>query len=373
MPNASNLAELFEVREHSRATLDAITNVTGTALGRKNSDGDPAVLVFVRRKIGLPWLPTAQVVPERLTGPRGLECPTDVVSIETDRELWLPIFEDDQGSRPRGHASLASLVDTDLLEGGNLELRDRLRGAGDKLTIGSQLANPADFGTLACIAQDRKTGDLGFLTNMHVAAAVGDPLHHPDLGHRQVGTTLRGEVQRSITEMYGVPIPASTIGMVLTVDAAFCKFSPQIDEALLDPRLPILKGHRIVPRPLGQPRPLDPTTMWPVGEKVVGVGRTRGFQQGCVAAVAFDVLDPNGTRREITELLIVGENGDEFSDPGDSGKLVVTADGFEPLAIMWGGFWTRQRHGHDLENFTSATDIGRILQILDVEIVRTLP
>ena len=75
----------------------------------------------------------------------------------------------------------------------------------------------------------------------------------------------------------------------------------------------------------------------------------------------------------LTAYLIVGENGVEFSDPGDSGKLILLADGSRfPVALLWGGDWGRKRHGADLENWTYATDIGATLNWLEVDLVRSM-
>lgn len=375
MPQARNLAELFEIREHNRGILDAINSIAGTALGRKNGIGDPALLTFVDRKIGDPWLPPGQRIPARLTGPRGLECPTDVISAETDRGFWLRTYFDARGNDERGFELDAGLVDTNRLSGANLRLRDQLRGAGDSLTPGSDLSYETsdgrfESGTLGCFARDRGgTRDLGFLTNLHVGEFVGNSLWHPNSPPHWVGSVERGELELPVSELYGLPIPFSALVPVLKIDAAFCKLPPQLDQALIDPRLPTLVGDQIVLKELARPRRLDPTTMAPVGERVLGVGRTRGVQHGEVVAVSCDYRD--GHRRRYTDLLIVGLDGDEFSDGGDSGKLVVN-EALEPLGIMWGGAWLRRREGRDLENFTNATEIGRILDLLKVDIVRRI-
>ena len=214
MPAAQNIRDLFAIREHNRLILDAIENVTGTALGRKNGTGDPAVLVFVARKIASVWLQSHQVVPTTLTGPLGqLTCPTDVVSTETDRDFWLRTFRDEHGAEERDLERFPSLVDTDRLQGANLRLRDQLRGAGDRLTPGSRLGYRTlddEFfqGTLACFARHTPSGREGFLTNYHVGEFGGNTLWHPGFGDHKVGTLRQGIRQaQGLRELYGVPIP----------------------------------------------------------------------------------------------------------------------------------------------------------------------
>ena len=374
MPAAQNIRDLFAIREHNRLILDAIENVTGTALGRKNGTGDPAVLVFVARKIASVWLQSHQVVPTTLTGPLGqLTCPTDVVSTETDRDFWLRTFRDEHGAEERDLERFPSLVDTDRLQGANLRLRDQLRGAGDRLTPGSRLGYRTlddEFfqGTLACFARHTPSGREGFLTNYHVGEFGGNTLWHPGFGDHKVGTLRQGIRQaQGLRELYGVPIPPDPPSTTLTVDAAFCELHPDLDRQLWEAPLPTIENDRIQRRPLGPPLPLDPTTMGPVGRRVVGVGGTRGEQKGTVEAVGVDYIDDG--IRFICDYLIVGENNAEFSDPGDSGKLIVTEDRREPLAIMWGGTWARWSPDQDLQNFTDATDIGRIMNLLEVEIL----
>ncbi|MEM9597705.1 MAG: hypothetical protein AAGD06_25790 [Acidobacteriota bacterium] len=377
---ATHLRQLSEIREANRFLLDSIDNVTNTALGFKNRDGDPAILVFVARKIAEPWLPPTQVVPRRLESPSGLFCPTDVISIETDRDVWQRTFRDSEGTDEiRPLARVPSLIDTDPIEGVNLRLRDRVRGAGPTLGPGSQLGYRTsdgfeDSGTLACFASlGTGAGQLtGFLTNQHVGDFVGNVLYHPDFGARPVGRVHKTETSLDLTDVYGAPLGAGSVATRLTVDAGFCTLAPGLRPALLDPRLPVINaaGDGIDLVELGPELPLDPSTMGPIGEKVLGLGARRGEQRGEVVAVGFDFMD--GATRSMSDYLIVGDPSTEFSDPGDSGKLVVTAEQHRPLAIMWGGLWARFSADEGLENFTNATAIDRVLGLLGVSLVRRL-
>lgn len=373
---AQTLRKLFEIRDHNRTLLDGV-EAWGTALGRKNGDGDPAVLVYVSQKIGEPWLPSGRRVPPTLTGEDGTTCPTDVIGGESDRDLQLRVFdrwEGDLGLRPLGE-----LVATNPLGPANLELRDRLRGNTDVLTPGCQLAFKDEAGatlsgTLACFARDRKTRRIGLLTNHHIGKFPGNVLSFPDIGSRPVAVFKRGVLEEPVETRYGkAPAEAAADAWQsrVRVDAGFCEFLPSLSPSSdTNPHLPTIEDCEVQLRPLGPPFALDLDAMDPVGAKVVGVGRTRSFQRGTIQAFSFEYLDSSRGVRAYTDYLIVGDEDDEFSDPSDSGKLVALKNGLEPVAIMWGGEWSRRRHGRELENWSNATDLGLVLDRLEVDIIR---
>jgi len=71
-----------------------------------------------------------------------------------------------------------------------------------------------------------------------------------------------------------------------------------------------------------------------------------------------------------TDLLIIGEEpGGAFSARGDSGKLIVTASGLRPVALLWGGWQERLRKGYEQENWTYAIDVAKVLKYLDARIL----
>jgi hypothetical protein len=306
-----------------------------------------------------------------------LSCPTDVVSGESDSDLKLQVF--DRWEKDGGFRPLSWVVDTDPLSAKNLELLDGLRGAFESLTPGCQLAyrdraGDSFYGTLACFARDRASGLLGFLTNQHVGDFPGNSLWFPDLDFRGVGSVVRNVLEVNVRDRYDL---TSTARGTCKVDAGFCELAPSILPAEVNFQLPLLEAspagagtepETLVFRQLGTPRPLDLDTLGPLGEAVIGVGRTRGFQRGLISSFAFEFRDEQG-RRHFSDYQIVGEGSGEFSDPGNSGTLIVTSSGLEPVALLWGGAWARRRRGRALENWTEATDINLILDLLEIEIV----
>jgi len=371
---AQTLRQLFEIREDNRTLLDSIGPM-GTALGRKNGDGDPSVLVYVDQKIGKPWLPPGRLVPDRLTGKDGRFCPTDVISGNSDRDVQLRVFnrwEVDQGLRPLGE-----LVSTIPLTPERLKLRDRLRGNTDVLTPGCQLTFQDEegailSGTLACFARDKQDKRLGLLTNQHIGKTPGNVLSFPDIGHRQVAVFARGILDEPVSDRFGRG-PDKRLDPWqnrLRIDAGFCELVPGLDpDRETNPRLPVIENCKIQDRELGPPVPLRLDSMDPIGASVLGVGRTRSFQQGTIEAFSFEFLDASRGVREYNDYLIIGKDDTAFSDPGDSGKLIVLEEGLRPIAMMWGGDWSRRRRGRELENWTNATDINLILDRLDVDLV----
>lgn len=155
-----------------------------------------------------------------------------------------------------------------------------------------------------------------------------------------------------------------------TVDCAFAELDKGIKPKEVDYRLPVLDAQdQIRFQELGDPLPLDLDTMGMVGKKVLGVGRTRSYQEGKVGAFAYRTVeepgDNSGKQSFSFDYLIIGDDDDDFSDGGDSGKLIVTNDEkFRPVGLLWGGMFAQLRHGRMQENWTCATDINYVLNRL---------
>ena len=278
---------------------------------------------------------------------------------EDDRLVWW--------SDLRGDAALSEA---------KLNLRERLRGWSDRVTPGSQiagidLAGDGYLGTLGCFARDRGSGELGFITNQHVGDHEGNVLYFPLPGARRVGIVQR--MREFVLDQ------ARFAGLIneptarFRIDCAFVALHDDLPGDDIDTAVPVLRGDGEAElRRLGSPAALNLESMEPIGQRVVGVGRTRSFQRGTIVAFAYEYHDEHGDSR-YTDYLIVGEEGDEFSDHGDSGKLIMTDDDdLRPIALLWGGWQERLRRGREQENWTYAIDIGYVLDKLGVDIVREL-
>ena len=119
----------------------------------------------------------------------------------------------------------------------------------------------------------------------------------------------------------------------------------------------------------GELMEIDPDTMEIIGQKVISVGRTRGVQRGTIVAYAYEFEDE--IYSIYTDLLIIGEDGTAFSWKGDSGKVIVTDDqDHRPVALLWGGWQERLRQGHEQEKWTYAIDLGKVLKLMELELLQ---
>ncbi|KAJ6843525.1 uncharacterized protein M6B38_295535 [Iris pallida] len=113
-----------------------------------------------------------------------------------------------------------------------------------------------------------------------------------------------------------------------------------------------------------------------IGRQVVKVGRSSGLTTGTVMAYALEYNDEKGICF-FTDFLVVGENHETFDLEGDSGSLIIlTAQDGEkpqPIGIIWGGTANRGRlklkSGHGPENWTSGVDLGRLLNLLELDLI----
>lgn len=375
MPAAQSLRDLLRIRFENRRYIDSINGNLGSALGFKKRSGEdisdePAVLIFVPHKVDSKWLPDSQVVKTTLEGPDGLTCPADVVegSKYVDTILWAhdPVEQFDY------QKSWEDLRGGPAIQGENLELREQLRGWTDRIMPGCQLAGfdqggDGYYGTLGCFAADRDNGKRGFITNQHVASHVGNSLFFPVHEARKIGTVRRTLEFVSDEDAFGRIIDEDRAQV--RVDCAFVELDPGVADDEIDRRLPTSVAGGIEMVPLGEPLPFSFDSMSPVGRRVVGAGRTRSFQRGTITAFAYEYRDTQD-RSTYTDFLIVGDDGAEFSDRGDSGKLIVTEEGARPVALLWGGWREQLRQGQQQENWTYAIDINYVSDLLGVDILR---
>lgn len=375
MRMARCLRDLLLIRDANAGYIDSVNGTLGSALGYKNKDGDPAILIFVPRKIKAKWLPNASEIQTWLEDKkRGIRCRTDIVESTSN------VAEDDIQVRvknPDGDDVYMPcwdlLNDRPLNSDAKRELLERLRGWAEKITPGSQVcgveAGSPYYGTLGCFARDNRTGRLGFITNRHVAGKPGTPLWFPE----RTGIPL-GVCRKAIERVHGhdrFPGIVKQADTQYWVDCAFVQLHPGAEQ--IDPRLPVLfpKGDKMVP--LGLPLACDLESMKPVGQKVVAVGRTRSCQRGTIAAFAYqwdEVQRRGGKERHFTDLLIVGEKDDVFCGHGDSGKLIVTDDsGHHPVGLVWGTWREKLQTGGLQQDWAYGISIDEVLKLLDVAIV----
>jgi len=195
---------------------------------------------------------------------------------------------------------------------------------------------------LGCFVKNRATEVLGLLTNLHVADHIGNTLHFASLRSLPLATVEK--MQEFIRDENRFPGVINEPNAIYRVDCAFARLVSSIDEADIDTRIPVVNAEgEIELLTMGAPLELDIDTMGPLGKSVIGVGRTQSFQRGKIVAFAYEHLDDLNESR-YTDYLIIGEDGETFSDRGDSGKIILTDESNpRPVALLWGGWWERLR------------------------------
>lgn len=356
---AATLLELMTIRAFHSKILRRFS--LGTAVGYRLRRGvltsRPAILVFVARKVHRQWLSPSQCLPAALEGPGGIWCDLDVVEFS--------------------YYGAPAITPKEQLFN---ELVDGLRGGDPCIGPGSQVASQETYGTLGAIVKSR-TGNkqVGFLTNRHVAVDLDYPnqkMFHPLPPNLGPGVYL-GAVERAtsfITDdlWYGIFAGINPETFV-RADGAFIPFSEDLNIVNVTT---IVRGvgeigdvHKIdLQSPIGSL----------IGRQVVKVGRSSGLTTGIITAYALEYNDEKGICF-FTDFLVVGENQETFDLEGDSGSLILLTgkDGQrpQPVGIIWGGTANRGRlklkAGQTPVNWTSGVDLGRLLDLLELDLITT--
>ncbi|XP_057971568.1 protein NARROW LEAF 1-like [Malania oleifera] len=356
---ATTLLELMTIRAFHSKILRRVS--LGTAIGFRIRRGVltdiPAILVFVARKVHRQWLSHIQCLPAALEGPGGVWCDVDVVE-----------FSYYGAPAPTPKEQLYT------------ELVDGLRGSDPCIGSGSQVASQETYGTLGAIVKSR-TGNrqVGFLTNRHVAVDLDYPnqkMFHPLPPSLGPGVYL-GAVERAtsfITDdlWYGI-FAGTNPETFVRADGAFIPFSEDFNIANVTTSV---KGIGEI----GDVNIIDlqsPISSL-IGRQVVKVGRSSGLTTGTIMAYALEYNDEKGICF-FTDFLVVGENQQTFDLEGDSGSLILlmgeNGEKPRPVGIIWGGTANRGRLklkvGQPPENWTSGVDLGRLLDLLELDLITT--
>ncbi|KAL5975737.1 Protein NARROW LEAF 1 [Asimina triloba] len=361
---AKTLLELMTIRSFHSKILRRYS--LGTAIGFRIRQGMltniPAILVFVARKVHRKWLNLIQCLPSALEGPGGIWCDVDVVE-----------FSYFGAPAPTPKEQLYS------------ELVDGLRGSDPSIGSGSQkstkeVASQETYGTLGAIVKSR-TGSrqVGFLTNRHVAVDLDYPsqkMFHPLPPNLGPGVYL-GAVERATSFVtddlwYGI-FAGTNPETFVRADGAFIPFAEDFD---LSSVTTLLKGVGEI----GDVKVVNLQTPIKslVGRQVLKVGRSSGLSTGTVMAYALEYNDEKGICF-LTDFLVVGDSQQTFDLEGDSGSLILlTGENCEkprPIGIIWGGTANRGRlklkSGDGPVNWTSGVDLGRLLDLLELDLITT--
>jgi hypothetical protein len=350
MPQATSLRDLLTIRKRHLPWLRKLPGYLGSSVGYKFRETDddfaagadgkriPAIHVFVQKKLKPAKVAPKNRVPEKFTGPRGLWCAGDVVT-----GTW----PDERPRVPRPSRANAALIRS---------LREEKLG----FIGGMPIVSPTATGTTSCAI--RVGAAKGLLTNWHVAGALGSRILRPSPRLQIVGYTRDTQVVAPHTPRDPDDLESFTDARH-RIDAAFVGF-PQKPGAAIKLGVFGLGA-------LGKPYVLDIDTMGPIGRDVQSIGQASGLQKGRVVAYGYEwQTDTDSEDWEATDYLILGSDTAPFAAPGDSGKLIVTADDArQPIALLWGGqrqgFW----NAHAQDAWAYASDIGAVLENLGAKIL----
>nr|XP_043628271.1 protein NARROW LEAF 1-like [Erigeron canadensis] len=356
---AKTLLDLMTIRAFHSNILRCCS--LGTAIGFRIRKGVltniPAIIVFVSRKVHMQWLTPIQCLPTILEGPGGVWCDVDVVEFSyfgtseqtTKEQLYMDTVDD-------------------------------LRGSGSSIGSGSQVASQETYGTLGAIVRSQ-TGnrEVGFLTNLHVAVDIGYPtqkMFHPLPPTLGPGIYL-GAVERANSFIpddlwYGI-FAGVHPDTCVRVDGAFIRYSKDFDLSTVTTSVKDVGEIGDLKR-IDLQSPINSI----IGQKVMKVGCSSGLTKGIVLVYALEYNNENGFRF-YNDFLVVGENQDPFDLEGDSGSLIFlkgeNREKPRPIGIISGGTTNRGRLklkvGQPPENWTSGVDLGRLLNLLELDLITT--
>jgi hypothetical protein len=307
---------MMDTSEKIAATAEegpaGLGNVVGVGVGEKTVDGIPtgqlAVKVFVKEKLSPEDVSASALVPQELDGVQ-----TDV---DTTGEVRSSFFTARRRPAPCG------------------------------VSIGNCTRVMA--GTLGCLVS--RAGQLFLLSNNHVMALVNtSPLL---AGIPQPGRLDGGVCPNDMIARLSQFVPI-VFGGTNAVDAAIARTSPEL-------------VRREVLRPGGVLQRFAPPHVLPFLNMLVQKsGRTTQYRRGIVDAVSVTVdvsyAPLGGIARFAGQFRVRGLFGNIFSDRGDSGSLVTTFPGNQPVGLLFAG--------NAANNVTFCNSIGRVLGALGVQIV----
>lgn len=364
-PNAKTLNDLLRIRADNLDRIHHRFGAIGTAVGFKLGELSvnpppnkqyPAILIFVPKKLDEDNLKRDQRTGKDflLFDKSGkLSCRTDVIPAQLDDGTpVIPVLTAENVAKVRRlNSGQIGVVGGVAIENLNLPTYSTRQLTASCALVRTQEGNRRELGVLTnAHAANKTTAEMGLVSN---------PGASPRIGILETGAKDSDDFEARLQ----AHLDAQDL-VESHLDAAFLK----IDAPWISRVFPGVDG---LP-PLGTPYELNLDTMGPVGMNVVSVGQQSGHQTGRIFAYGFSWRD-SSHQLHWTDYLIYSKT-ERFSLPGDSGKLIVTADAANrPLALHWGGSFSQLRPGGQREWWGYASDIGRVLRSLKAEIYRGGP
>jgi hypothetical protein len=244
-----------------------------------------------------------------------------------------------------------AMDEVDLRVTGGIEVRP----AADSvprvpLTIGSSTGHYlCSAGTLGFFARRVSDGAIGIVSNNHVIAANNEGKDGDDI--LVPGPADRGRRPLNVVAQLDGTYPRLNAKEQI-VDCAFGR---------------IVRGTPANPLSLGRGERLKTSTVMAAGMiEVEKIGRTTGRTRGRISAFELDDLDVDycfGAVWFTNQIEIESLDADPFSRPGDSGSLIFTRDGLQPLGLLFASSLIGGAHNAGL---TYANPIEDVLSALGV-------
>ncbi len=279
-------------------------NIVGVGIsekitGQQNYTGQECVTVYVIKKVSKDQIEKASLVPEKING-----------------------------------------VATDVVETGEfnaLAFVGRVRPALGGVSIGHFKITA---GTLGCLV--KRNGQVFILSNNHVLANVNTALDNDPI--LQPGPYDGGNINTDVIGRFSQFVPINFSGTNL-VDCAIAKSAPPLVS-------PLNKSFGAIS---GTPTTAQRFML------VKKSGRTTELTRGLVTDVNATVRVGYGTSGQAifqNQIIVQGIPGIPFSQGGDSGSLILTNTGNNPVALLFAGS----------NSYTIANPINAVLAALNVSI-----
>ncbi|MFM8319984.1 MAG: hypothetical protein ACKOC5_03630 [Chloroflexota bacterium] len=325
----SDFEQVLQAKTLHRAALLKHANVVGVGVGYKTSrgreGGELSVVVLVRRKLPAAALSDAALLPKDVGGFR-----TDVIEVGELRAA---------DRLPRSSAQAAAQ-----------EYTSRMRPAPGGVSIGHYHITA---GTLGSVVYDRRTRRRLILSNNHVlansnAGLPGDPILQPgpaDGG--QPGADTIAVLERFIRLRFtNEPAQCNIAGTYAWVGNQLARLSGSRHRLQAYQQNPgaVNRMDAALARPLDEDDLLDNHLGYgavcgraeaQLGQAVCKSGRTTAFTNGQVQVLeASVVVGYTGDRTAAFEGQVVTT---PMSQGGDSGSLIVTAEGHQAVGLLFAG------------------------------------
>jgi hypothetical protein len=309
----------FSLGGASPVTATPLTNVHATGAGVRVRNGQVVPNDFVLKVYVFEKLNLGDATPELTRGFGSIEVdveplPLQLAGARTARRSPRP---------QRGPAAPRAAIAN----------RNHLRPIPGGMSISPMNANYV--GTLGCFVRGVTAGaeQIYALSNNHVLAdvntlPVGTPIVQPG---PETGPTNPANIFAALTAFVPVQFPVSRSARVVNhFDAAIARVA---DQRLIQVHA-ILGIRNYIPN-LAAPVPGTPVTK---------SGRTTGITAGVITAIHVNGVQVNyGTRAnprvavfdDVIE--IIGNAGQPFSLPGDSGSVIIESNTGRPVALLFAG------------------------------------